>query len=90
MNENLQFDQGEQRVTQGMPDAEVAADVRRALLLKLQFQTHPIQVDVRDGVVTLRGSVESAELRQEAAQLAVMASGVRDLVNLIDITGERA
>ena len=90
MNEDLQSNQGDETMAQHIPDEEIAADVRRALLLKLQFQMHPIQVDVRDGVVTLRGAVESAELRQEAARLAMMAPGLRDVINLIEVRGERA
>ena len=90
MNEDLQSNQREQSMAQQTSDEQITADVRRALLLKLQFQMHPIQVDVRDGVVTLRGAVESAELRQEAARLAMMAPGLRDVINLIEVRGERA
>lgn len=89
MNEDLQSNQTEQNMPQRVPDQEVVGDVRRVLLLKLQFQTHPIQVEVRDGVVTLRGSIDSAELRQEAGQLAIMVPGVRDVVNLIEVAGDR-
>lgn len=90
MSKHPESDEGGQTRRERIPDEEIAAGVRKALLTKLQFQMHPVGVNVRDGVVTLRGVLESAELRQEAAQLAVMAPGVRDVLNLIGVPGDRA
>ncbi len=73
-----------------LSDDEIARGVRRAIASKLELEMHPVEVTVHDGVVTLRGSIDSATLRQEAAELAAMAPGVREIVNLIVVPGDWA
>ncbi len=90
MSEQREMGHGGQMERERVPDKAIAEAVRKALLTKLYFQTHPVDVSVKDGVVTLRGVVDSAEMRQEAAELAVMAPGVREIVNLIDGPGDWA
>ncbi len=70
-------------------DRELTRQVRRALGDKLELQMQPIEVDAHDGVVELRGTVATAELRQIAAEQAASAAGVREIVNHITVNGQR-
>ncbi len=90
MSDRSEAERNRDTAHERIPDEAIAKGVRSALLIKIQFQMHPIEVTVKDGVVTLRGKAESATQRQEAGQLAVMAAGVRDVVNLIDVPGDLA
>lgn len=80
---------GEPRLGVTREDEQTAANVRRALSENLELQMHPLQVIVCEGEVELRGEVPNAELRQLAAQLAMSAPGVRNVVNHIVVAGDR-
>lgn len=57
-------------------DRQIASDVRLALLRELRLGRSEITVLVRDGVVILRGSVPTADLRRRAEELARRTPGV--------------
>ena len=57
-------------------DAQTAARVRTALVNNTGLGTVPIDVDVRAGVVTLRGTVGSADDADEAVALVRAVAGV--------------
>ncbi len=62
-------------------DAAVTAKVKAALFAEPGLKTLQIDVQTRDAVVTLAGSVDSDVLRQRAVQIAGALSGVRQVVD---------
>lgn len=69
----------------GADDAAIANEVDSVLLDRLSFGLQPIEVDVLDGVVTLRGIVRTRDLRNMAAALVDSVPGVREVVNAIEV-----
>jgi osmotically-inducible protein OsmY len=67
-------------------DAEISRAVT-AELAAAELNTFQIQVDTRDGVVTLSGSVTAADQRVEAEKLARGTPGVRRVINLLEVDG---
>jgi osmotically-inducible protein OsmY len=65
------------------PDAEIAADIHQALrgYAPLCAAAPPIQVEVGDGVVILRGVVRGGALRHAAGRLAAEVVGVESVRN---------
>jgi len=43
------------------------------------------RVEVKDGMVTLKGNVENAQIRARAEYIATATSGVRGVNNLIEV-----
>lgn len=66
-------------------DDEIRKDVKDALLFDPATESFDIEVSVLDGVVTLRGEVESFAERNLCARVAKGIRGVKDLKNLIDV-----
>ena len=62
-------------------DAALTAKVKAALFAEPGLKTLQIDVQTRDAVVTLAGSVDSDVLRQRAVQIAGALSGVRQVVD---------
>ena len=62
-------------------DAAITASVKMALAVKRGVPATEIKVDTDQGVVTLRGQVESQAERQLAVMVARNVGGVRDVVN---------
>lgn len=60
-------------------DSVITAKVKAALVEDKQISSMKIKVSTKDGVVTLKGSVPSAELGQHALQLVAGIEGVRDV-----------
>jgi CBS domain-containing protein len=58
------------------PDAEIAAEVRATLTQVLLEESAGVEVGVRDGVVTLSGSLARTDLIQVAQRLASQVDGV--------------
>ncbi len=71
-------------------DAFIAAGVIDALKRDPDLKGVLFEVSVDNGVVTLRGTVRDAELRQRASSLAVSVLGVRNVINRINVLGEPA
>lgn len=61
---------------QALDDAAITAEVKAKLLADERTQGFDINVDTRNGVVTLRGGADSAEAKRIAGQLAGEAQGV--------------
>jgi CBS domain-containing protein len=67
------------------PDGEIAADVRQEVLVRsLWVEPDSVDVDVRDGVVTLRGRLERYSQTAIAVNLVHGLDGVVDVVNELD------
>jgi hypothetical protein len=62
-------------------DAALTAKVKTALSLNERVPAGEINVDSDDGVVTMRGEVASAEVRDLATQIAENTPGVREVRN---------
>ena len=62
-------------------DAAITAKVKTAILGEPGLSALKIDVDTKDGVVTLSGVVESSMLKDRATQTAQQVSGVRSVVD---------
>lgn len=76
---------GERTAGQRMDDATVTTKIEAKLAADPQVSATNIDVDTRDGVVTLSGLVKTAEARTEAEQLARDTEGVRNVDNRIRV-----
>jgi osmotically-inducible protein OsmY len=71
------------------PPIRKSARVESALLGNARVDTFPIEVDVHERVVTLRGSVSSPAARQLAVDLARQVFGVRNVVDRLAVKPSR-
>jgi osmotically-inducible protein OsmY len=62
-------------------DVAVTTKVKAALFAEPGLKTLQINVDTKDAVVTLEGSVDSDTLRQRAVQIASSTNGVKQVVD---------
>lgn len=67
-------------------DAQLETSVARALMQDRALDGNQVLVTVRDGVVTLRGSVLSLAMKRYAGVLAWWVPGVREVVNRLDLS----
>lgn len=70
---------------QRLDDATLAAIVRARLAWSRVTEKAPIQVESREGVVTLRGKVDSAEAKELAGVVARTTEGVHLANNLVSL-----
>ncbi|MBV4532263.1 BON domain-containing protein [Pseudomonas sp. SWRI107] len=70
---------------QRLEDATLGAVVRARLLWSRVTEKSPIEVQSRDGVVTLRGKVDSPEAKELAGVLARTTDGVHLVNNLVSL-----
>jgi osmotically-inducible protein OsmY len=62
-------------------DATITTKVKTAVLAEPGLKTLQIDVDTKNGVVTLAGTVDSTALKERATQVAQGVSGVRSVDN---------
>lgn len=81
-----------ERVAQGANDAQqmlangaITAKIKSKMALDDTVKAARIDVDTRDGVVTLSGTVGSEAQRQRAVQLARETEGVRSVTDTLTI-----
>lgn len=74
-----------QTVGERVDDRTISTKVKSKLAADDEVSAMNIDVDVKDGVVTLSGVVKSAEARQKAHDLAHTVSGVRSVRNEIEV-----
>jgi osmotically-inducible protein OsmY len=67
------------------PDPEIARDAVKEIQKNLPYASEHIGVVVRDGWVTLEGSVEWNYQRERAAQVVRRVRGVKGVTNLIEL-----
>jgi osmotically-inducible protein OsmY len=67
------------------PDPEIARDAVEEIEKNLPYSSDHIRVVVRDGWVTLEGSVEWNYQRQRAEQVVRRVRGVKGITNLIEL-----
>ncbi len=69
-------------------DAAITAKVKTAIMAEPGLKATEINVDTKDAVVTLTGTVPSAPLKDRAKEIATSVSGVRSVQdNLVTQSG---
>ena len=66
-------------------DATITASVKSKLVADKAANLTRVDVDTNNGTVYLNGTVESAEQKSRAEQLAWRASGVKTVVNNLQV-----
>lgn len=69
----------------GISDEDIAIALQSELLTDEGVPSHLLEVGVRNGVVTLSGSVDNLLAKERAEKLADATRGVRSVVNLIEV-----
>ena len=67
------------------PDERIKEEVRKLLNWSKQIDATEMQVDVRDGVVTLSGNVNSRDEKHTAEKMTENVLGVLDIDNQLNI-----
>jgi len=80
----LAFGQAEPKKPATVDDT-IYDQVRLRLASDPDVKGGAFQVDVKDGVVTLRGKVEKEKYRQKAEKIAKKVKGVKSIVNQLTI-----
>ncbi|MCW8090295.1 BON domain-containing protein [Alteromonas sp. ASW11-130] len=73
-----------------LTDAKIATVVKTRLLMDSDISGFDIDVDVKDGNVTLSGNVDSDAERQLAVEIARNADDVRDVEDNMELTRQTA
>ena len=66
-------------------DATITTKVKAAVLAEPGLKTLQINVDTKDGVVTLAGTVDTSALKSRATQVAQGVGGVRSVVDNLTV-----
>ena len=66
-------------------DATITAKVKSKFVADDQLKAHEINVDTKNGVVTLRGSVADPTSKERAAQVAKEVEGVASVNNELTV-----
>lgn len=69
-----------------MDDAGITAKVSAGLAKEPDLSAVKIDVDTRNGIVTLNGPVKTSEARTRAAQIAQSVDGVNSVVNQLTVS----
>ena len=75
--------------TATVSDAWITAKTKIALLTSKDVHASNVNVDTVNGVVTLHGTVESADEKARAAEEARKIDGVKEVRNLLQVVGAR-
>ncbi|HXH85071.1 MAG TPA: BON domain-containing protein [Candidatus Tectomicrobia bacterium] len=70
---------------QNIDDATITAAVKSRLVADKATNLTKVDVDTNNGTVYLNGTVETAEQKSRAEQLAWQASGVKSVVNNLQV-----
>jgi len=76
-------------VGSSLDDAWIHAKVVTKLIGDTQTPEHKINVDVNNNVVTLRGTVDTADQKAEAERLAKETDGVKRVVDQLKVSAAR-
>jgi osmotically-inducible protein OsmY len=68
-----------------LEDAGITAKVKTRLASDERVSAFDVDVDAREGVVTLKGSVSKEEAKAAAEEIARATDGVSDVVNMITV-----
>ena len=67
------------RMTGAVDDASITAQVKSAIMAEPGLKSTDINVDTKDAVVTLTGTVPSAPLKDRAKEIASTVAGVKSV-----------
>ena len=70
-------------------DGVITDQVRRRLFADPNVKGYTVEVETKDGVVTLTGTVETEKARAKAEKLAKKVSGVKGVVNKLRVEAPR-
>ncbi len=70
---------------QGVTDGSITFAVKAALIEDDTVESRQVNVDTRDGVVTLRGTQPTEQAKARAERIAGKARGVRRVVNELTV-----
>ena len=85
--EQKQSNSNTEWVKDGAKNAGLTGRVKTALANDVGLKTLIINVDSDEGVVTLRGSVDSADTKSRAEQVAKKVDGVKSVKNELRVKG---
>ena len=69
-------------------DDQIYDNVRRKLADDQVVKGGAMEVEVKDGVVTLRGKVETDQQKTRAAKIAHKIAGVKQIDNKLEVVGK--
>ena len=78
-------DTGSTLVAAARDDAAITAKVTQSIKADTALKAMPIQVDTKDGVVTLSGTVDTQDMRLHAHEIAATTSGVARVVDNLTV-----
>lgn len=70
-------------------DGVITDRVRQRLVSDPEVKGSAVEVDTKDGVVTLSGKVENGRAKEKAEKLAKKVSGVKSVVNKLVVESPR-
>ena len=76
------------RTGQVLDDTAITAAVKAGIIAEPGLKVLKIDVDTKDGQVTLTGSVDSAESLQRATQVATSVQGVKGVDNRLAVSSK--
>lgn len=68
-----------------LSDTEITTKIKAKITGDGDLSPFNINVDTKDGVVTLRGTVKSMDSKQEAERIARDTSGVKEVQNMLQV-----
>jgi len=82
---NTKMRQETPRAGQAVDDTSITAAVKEKILAEPELKVLKINVDTKDGRVTLSGSADSAEKAKRAEQIASNVDGVKGVENHLTV-----
>ena len=76
---------GERDMGDRMSDTEITTKIKAKITGDGDLSPFNINVDTKDGVVTLRGAVKSAHSKAEAERIAKDTTGVKSVHNMLEV-----
>ena len=83
--EELEVEKDNADLGDDLEDAGIAAKVKTRLVSDERISAFDVDVDAREGVVTLKGAVSKEEAKSAAEELARATDGVSGVVNMITV-----
>lgn len=84
-SDSTSLTRGMGEVGQRLQDVALGGAVKTALRLNRNLEPYKLRVEAEEGVITLRGSVPSAELRRQAEEVATAVPEVDQVVNHLEV-----
>jgi osmotically-inducible protein OsmY len=76
------------QLSQPLPESSLTHIVREALRSESSLDSNRIQVDNKDGKITLEGSVDSDRQKEKAGLIVESVGGVKSVENDLQVTNE--